>query len=227
MAVMLYLNPTAVAIRWMRLADSSVNPPTALTRSDASPWKLCAGIYDTNGELLAWTTYLLPYIVTPISSQNHREFMGLLLSMILAYKTKDLYGGQLHVFMRWTSDNTSAIKWATANKCSSRAGQMTSMAITWFQIVAQVDIVQVDWTPGITMLEIDDGSRDVPHPKLTDELYTQTERKGSALEQIFNICDPIRQIRVGDHHAAFMEMNTLLRTVLEEITITSGRSAVL
>jgi hypothetical protein len=221
MAVMLYLNPTAVAIPWMRLADESVNTPTALTKSDASPWQLCAGIYDVDGALLSWTTYKLPYVIETNSSQNHREFMGLLLSMILAYRTKNLYGGQVNVHMKWTSDNTTAIKWATANKCSSRAGQVSSMAITWFQIVAQIDIVQVAWVPGVTMFEIDDGSRDKHNCKLVPDLFVQTHREGSALDRLFRICDPASQPQVGDHHAVFLETNALLRAILDEITVTT------
>lgn len=216
MAVMLYLNPIAVSIPWMRLADSTINQPTALTKSDASPYKLCAGIYDISGALLSWTTYKLPYVSTSHSSQNHREFMGLLLAMILAYKTKDLYGGQVHVHMRWTSDNTSAIKWATSHKCSSRAGQVASMAITWFQVIAQIDIVQVLWTPGITMEEIDDGSRDTYNEKLIPTLRRDFEHEGSALDQLFRICDPDSAVQVGDHHAVFLEVNSLLRKVLIE-----------
>ena len=223
MAVMLYLNPDAVAIPWMRLADSSANTPSALTKSDASPWKLCAGMYDISGELLSWTTHSLPYAISPASSQNHREFMGLLLSMILAYKTKHLYGSQVQVYMKWTGDNTTAIQWATANKCSSRAGQVTSMVITWFQVIAQIDIVQVEWTPGITMLEIDDGSRDVSNEKLLPALYLPTQRSGSALDHLFRICDPNARLQVGEHHAVFQEVNTLIRAVLADAVVGTAK----
>jgi len=223
---MLYLNRDAVSIPWMSLARAAVHNITALTKSDASPWKLCAGIYSTTGDLLAWTTYELPYSKeTSELHQNHRERMGELLSLILAYKTKPLYGGTVHVCMKWTSDNTSAIKWAVDNKCSSRTGQIANMVIVWFQIVAQVNVMQVAWIPGIAMKEIDDGSRDVPNDKLNPVTFVHTNREGSALDQLFRLCDPDSTLQVhSDHHAVFMQVHRLLLSIVTEITIDERNS---
>jgi len=216
-ATMLFLNRDAVSIPWMRLARASVHKITALTKSDASPWKLCAGIYSDSHELLAWTTHSLPYAKeTRTLHQNHRERMGELLALVLAYKTKKLYGGTVKVCMKWTSDNTAAIKWAVDSKCSSRTGQIANMVITWFQIVAQIDVVQVAWTPGATMLEIDDGSRDVHNPKLAPASFVQTEREGSALDTLFRLCDPDSTLQVGEHHTVFKNVHALMLAVLSE-----------
>ena len=219
-STMLYLNRDAVSIPWMQLARSSVQPITALTKSDASPWKLCAGIYSSSGELLAWTVYDLPFAKeTRTLHQNHRERLGELLSLILAYKTKPLYGGTVHVCMKWTSDNTSAIKWAVDSKCSSRTGQVANMVIVWFQIVAQIDVMQVAWTPGVTMHEIDDGSRDVHNDKLSPDIFVQTQRAGSSLDKLIRLCDPDSTLQVGEHHTVFKEVHRLMLAIMDETIV--------
>ena len=59
--------------------------------SDASPWRLAAGLYDyLSGRLLCWTTLLLPYSSADAHRfQTQREYLGHLLSVLLivAYKT--------------------------------------------------------------------------------------------------------------------------------------------
>jgi len=58
--------------------------------SDASPWRLAAGLYDyESGRLLCWSTFLLPY--SPVNAhrfQSQREYLGHLFSLLLivAYK---------------------------------------------------------------------------------------------------------------------------------------------
>jgi hypothetical protein len=68
------------------------------------------------------------------------------------------------------------------------------------------------------MKEIDDGSRDTYNEKLIPTLRRDFEHEGSALDQLFRICDPNSAVQVGDHHAVFLEVNSLLREVLVETT---------
>ena len=100
--------------------------------SDASPWRLAAGLYDyASGRLICWTTLLLPYSLTNAHRfQTQREYLGHLLSLLLIVAHKacfpSLPGTSSY---QWVNDNTGAIAWATAHKCRSAASMVACLAV--------------------------------------------------------------------------------------------------
>ena len=57
--------------------------------------------------------------------QNHREFVGLVIGIILLVKTTKIpaYGAVI----RWVNDNTAALEWARTNMCKGKSSQVIFM----------------------------------------------------------------------------------------------------
>ena len=92
--------------------------------SDASFWKLCAAIRDSDtGEVLMWTTLTLPFGKSDF--QNVQEYLGLLLGLILLNSSSEAsqpwptFKHSVH----WTGVNTAALKGAQSAKVKSKSGQ--------------------------------------------------------------------------------------------------------
>ena len=50
------------------------------TITDASGWRICVAIYDSNNNaLIRWSSYLFPFKLFPELYQNNREFLGVLM----------------------------------------------------------------------------------------------------------------------------------------------------
>ena len=110
-----------------------VHPPSVtITIQDASPWRLCAALYDpTSNELLSWTIYRLPYARDIRAQfQVQREYLGQLLATIVVAR----YGHQSernnHLSHEWINDNNGTLKWAENHKCDSEASQYACLAVT-------------------------------------------------------------------------------------------------
>ena len=130
--------------------------------SDASPWRLAAGLYDfESGQLTCWTTLLLPY-----SSMNadrfktHREYLDHLLSLLLivAHKSRLPTSTETSSY-QWVNDNTGAIAWANKHKCSSLASMFACMAVSQINLLTNVWAAEAVHIPGVTMGEVDLMSR--------------------------------------------------------------------
>jgi len=107
----------------------------------SSPWQLAAGLYDyVSGHLLCWITLLLPFSSADAHRfQTQREYLGHLLSMLLivAYKTSSAptHGTTSY---QWVNNNTGAIAWVNANKCSSLASSFACMAVSQLNMLSDV-----------------------------------------------------------------------------------------
>ena len=63
----------------------------------------------------------------------------------------------------WINDNTGALQWAAAQKCSSMASHYANLAVTQLHIVARLRMVPPVHKPGIEMGDIDTMSRLAAH----------------------------------------------------------------
>mgnify|MGYP006950272510 CR=1 FL=1 len=182
--------------------------------SDASPWKICCGLYssDLGNPLVAWTTLLLPYQADEKNlCQNSREFLGALLCLILVVVVRRRNGLFGESFIQWTNDNESALKWARRNICKSRATQIGNMSYVWFQLMSKVSVRKTMHIPGISMGDIDAGSRDGFTPSLLPHLYVDLS-VFPEVEELFRLCDP--SLQVVDHHDAFLSVHRVLGRLL-------------
>ena len=167
--------------------------------SDASPWRLAAGLYDyRTGCLLCWTTLLLPYS----SSNAHRyqtqwEYLGHLLSLllILAHSARSPSVVGTTSSYQWMNNNTGAISWVNTHKCRSLAGLVACMAVSQINLLADVWAADAIHIPGSTMGEIDAMSRlevqsdpETAFPTLNPDTYLSLH--SPAVISLFERCDP-------------------------------------
>ena len=204
--------------------------------SDASPWRLCAAIYEPGTDtLLGWATYRLPYARDIAARhQGHREYLGHLFSTILliAY-----LGGRratdAPVSYQWINDNNGALAWAKKHKCASLAGQYTCFAATQLHIHTQIHLAEPLHKPGIQMGDIDTMSRipDGQHPTsgasqqmcptLLPQCWWDLD-KLPHLHTLFRMIDPtIVRETTHDYHAAYNDVHLIISAILESL-ITDG-----
>jgi hypothetical protein len=176
------------------------------TKTDASPWKLAAAIFDMDDRMLAYTTLLLPYKDPDNLYQNVKEFSGGILGCILA---STLLKPSSLTRVQWIGDNTSALAWADGNKCSGRAAQYANIAFTWFQVYSNVQLQTTKHCAGVDMGVIDDLSRDFPTPGLDTRLRIDLDSH-EAVKTLFKVIDPTASRNLDDHHEAFKNIHTLL-----------------
>ena len=116
------LDPRSCAVPiGMYLQDTTGTRPFHVI-SDASPWRLCAALYEP--ETLAWATYRPPYAHDVAARhQGHREYLGHVFSTILliAY-LRGRRAAEEPASYQWINDNNGALAWAKKHKCASLAG---------------------------------------------------------------------------------------------------------
>ena len=167
--------------------------------SDASPWRLAAGLYDyQTGRLLCWTTLLLPYSTTNAHRfQTQREYLGHLLSLLLinAYRARLSSPPLGTLSYQWVNDNTGAIAWVNTHKCSSPSSLFACMAVSQLNLVTDVWAADAVHIPGETMGEIDAMSRLeaqsdplTAFPTLTSATFLSLQ--SPQLLDLFVQCDP-------------------------------------
>jgi hypothetical protein len=196
--------------------------------SDASPWRLAAGLYDyESGRLLCWATLLLPY--SPADAhrfQTQREYLGHLLSVLLivAYKTSSAPTHSTTSY-QWVNDNTGAIAWVNANKCSSLASSFACMAVSQLNMLTDVWAADAIHIPGETMGEIDAMSRLeaqadslTAFPTLTPLTYYNLE--SPSVHTLFSRCDPAHTASCpAEHHRIFLDVASLISDIIISFSI--------
>ena len=226
------VHPEACAVPIaMYLQDTSACKPYTII-SDASPWRLCAAIYDPEtSELLAWATYRLPYERDVAGRhQGHREYLGHLFSTILfiAYM-HDKREQKTVASYQWINDNNGALAWAKKHKCASLAGQYTCFAATQLHIHAHIHLMDPVHKPGVQMGDIDTMSRipDGQHPTSAESLKscpTLTHKCWWPLDRIpeihslFKMLDPSIVLNsTPDYHIAYNTIYTMTRALLDAL----------
>jgi len=191
--------------------------------SDASPWRLAAGLYDfESGRLICWTTLLLPYSsMNAERYQTHREYLGHLLSLLLivAHKSRIPLSAETSSY-QWVNDNTGAIAWANKHKCSSLASMFACMAVSHINLLTNVWAAEAVHIPGATMGEIDLMSRLeaqsdplIAFPTLTPSTYLHLE--SPSIVALFGQCDPALSGQTSaEHHTAFSAVSVLIRDII-------------
>jgi hypothetical protein len=140
--VLLVTNRTCLSVSLdIYLLGSMPWPSKWKVISDASPWRLAAGLYDfESGHLICWTTLLLPYSsINADRYQTHREYLGHLLSVLLIVAHKSRLPTSMETSSyQWVNDNTGAISWANKHKCSSLASMFACMAVSQINLLTNV-----------------------------------------------------------------------------------------
>ena len=197
--------------------------------SDASPWRLAAGLYDyQTGCLLCWTTLLLPYSTTNAHRfQTQREYLGHLLSLLLinAHRARLSSPPLGTLSYQWVNDNTGAIAWVNANKCASPSSLFACMAVSQLNLVSDVWAADAIHIPGETMGEIDAMSRLeaqsdplTAFPTLTPDTFLSLQ--SPKVLELFVQCDPaLTATAPAEHHVIFSTVSTLIRDIISSFAV--------
>ena len=182
--------------------------------SDASPWRLAAGLYDyDSGRLLCWSTLLLPFAPTDAHRfQTQREYLGHLFSLLLMLSHCKCNQLTQIVSYQWVNDNTGAIEWVNTHKCSSQSSLFACMAVSQLNLLTNIWAADAVHIPGETMGEIDAMSRIerqsdpfIACPSLTSDLFIPLE--DPAIIELFRLCDPsVTQSSSVEHHSSFCDV---------------------
>ncbi len=179
--------------------------------SDASSWKLGAGIFSRDHQsLIAYTSFPILFKDPDNRHQNIREYLGRLLCQFLIRATIP----QGPILLKWINDNVAALKWANTSRCTSLCGQADNIITSWFQIHSGISTTSTEHIPGVNMGIIDDISRDVKNPDLDSipfiDLLSPFNEKANQLQDIFSLCDPTIPGSIIDHHERFKQIHSSL-----------------
>jgi len=199
--------------------------------SDASPWRLAAGLYHPETkELLGWSTLLLPFAKGKENTfQTHREYLGHLFSLLLVlnFVRKTSFRDSSMITYRWINDNTGALAWAEKDKCSSLASQFACLAVSQLNLLSNIWLMGSVHLPGILMGDIDKMSRKEFHedngsdirnvcPSLLPRLFVPLET--IEIVRLFTACDPALQLTCpADYHANFICVHEYIRSIIDTL----------
>ena len=115
----------------LHVFDKGAQTGAVMGITDASPWKLAAALLDSQGRIMVYTTFRLPFDDPSSDTQNLKEFLGYILFLLLVHFC--VPRGQLRR-VAWAGDNTSALSWAESHKVKSTAGQSSNLIEAWLLI---------------------------------------------------------------------------------------------
>ena len=172
--------------------------------------------------MLAYTSYKRPWAKDLKNKlQNQREYVGLVVAMILLHRVCQQRGGDMSELLRhqsvavnFSGDNTTAQSWIEEHKCSSRCGQLACMAITWMQIQSQLRIEDTEHKDGLKMGFVGDLSRFRATHSWTRVYSYMDMQADEGLASLLRQYDPSVEGNLIDHHTAFKRINAALLTIL-------------
>jgi hypothetical protein len=188
-----------------------INTTNLVLQGDAGTDQLAVAIYnkETN-ELIAWTTYALPYPKWDnVNQHTYYEYLVFLLSQILMYVLYPSKDNNIITY-QWRNDNRAALAWSLKNACASRSSQKACMIITWLQVVSKILMLKPEFISGIEMGDVDSASRNKWQSSLTPDKYINIQ-DDVIINQIFEITSPyITTNYLADQHVIFLEIHNLI-----------------
>lgn len=183
-ALILLDDPKQLAVP---LSSVSKRPLAAqfFVTSDAGPSGLGVVVRDQAKHIIAYASYRLPFTALESKYQNVREFLGLVLGLLLV-----LQNSKGHVRVSWTNDNKSALAWAQNDMAKSRAAQAAFLALSWLKIKGNIDLVEIEWIPGLSMGDVDALSRFNPVQHLNPVHDVSSRLPMATLDRLFSLADP-------------------------------------
>ena len=164
-----------------------------------------------SGELVLVTSYKLPFSAIESKYQNAKEFMGLLLAVILIkIKLNPPKGTKIAL----TGDNTASLKWIEGNKANSPSAQMAFIAYSWVVITTGMRVESVTHIAGASdqMHDVDALSRNFANA-LEDSTKCVVTSNDAKLDNLFRRCDPT--LVTGPMPEQLKEFETMVTCVLD------------
>lgn len=152
-AVILFSDTQPFAIPLSFLVRSA--PVSLRIRSDAGP--RCIGVVIDRGchtSYIAHLSYTLPFDASDPRYQNTREFMGVIIGLLMLAKL-----GYRNEYIHWIGDNVSSLSWVQHNYVKSSSAQASFLMYSWITIYSHLIVSTTEHCPGINMGDIDGLSR--------------------------------------------------------------------
>jgi len=217
-SILLWLNPNKFSVK---LTSISKHPIYTLQRtiiSDAGPTQICSALYFQNSSTLqCYTKFKLPFIDHLNLYQNIREYIGLIICLILL----KLHSSHTEpCFITWNTDSSTALSWAESNKVKSLCGQAANLATIWFQIYSGYHLSNVVHIPGITMDCIDRASRNLETTNDFQNVTFINLQNNIHLTKLMSLINPTNKHQnCTDHHSLYIEIHNTLQSLLNTFTL--------
>ena len=190
---------------------------------------MCAALYHpVTGAIAAWGEFKFPYdrdVRAPY--QGNREYLGHLFSIIVLIAHTPAHTTTRQYF--WINDNTGALQWSAAQKCSSMASNYANLAVAKLHTIARRRMVPPVHKPGIEMGDIDTMSRLAAHKNPTEKEiqqrcstltpFTMLILPHAQLRKLFLLLDPhLTHPSTHDHHDAFIQVYRTLNELIDALS---------
>ena len=141
--------------------------------------------------------------------QNHREFVGLVVGIIVLVLLKKL--PKQGAVIRWVNDNTAALEWARKDMCKGKCSQVIFMLYSALLIKYKLHVVQVEHTAGLSVLmrPADALSRSLETPELSRDLEVFLSNF-PVMDELMALCNPTIVQSLDDYHKVFEKIHELL-----------------
>jgi hypothetical protein len=213
-SLIMIMDPDALSVPIRSVEESFSMSPDYRTTTDAAN-SIGVVVFNKLSEVVLVTSYKLPFSATSSSFQNAKEFMGLLLALILI---KINFNPARGTTFALTGDNITSLSWVRKNKANSPSAHIAFLAYSWVVITTGLRCVALDHIAGKSdqMHDIDALSRNYAND--LDNSLQFIETSGNVkLDKLFKLCDPT--IKRGPMPAQLLEFESVVACILDLFTI--------
>jgi hypothetical protein len=209
--LLLYADPYALAAPLRSLLETSASEVDFSFISDAYN-SVGLKVFDRWGVLVAWASYKFPFHAPQGDHQNAKEFMGLIVCIIvIRVVLKADKGSTLY----WKGDNKAALSWVNDEKGRSSTAQAAFTAFSWIMIRSGLRLVPAQHIAGASeeMRECDDLSRGRSVPSLDHGLGINLAAI-PGVDELFSLCSPLREsVMLEEHCALFERLSSVINSL--------------
>ncbi len=206
-ALILLDDPKKLAVPFSSVSRQPRAPHYFVT-SDAGPSGLGVVLRDNNKLVIAYVSYRLPFCAVESKYQNVREFLGLVLSLILVAQ----YNKGHFARVSWINDNKSALAWAETDMAKSKSAQAAFLILCWLKIKTKIELVETEWIPGLSMGDVDALSRFKSVKDLNPMHNVSSRLPMGTMDLLFLLADP-----TVEHTSNLHAWESLFQTTLSAI----------
>ena len=212
--LIMLLNPDALSVPISTVVQSVGSSIDYRATSDAAN-SIGLAVYNNLNELVLATSYKLPFSAHDSSFQNAKEFMGLLLAVILVKIKFNPPRGTVVVLK---GDNIASLTWIEHNKANSPSAHIAFIAYSWVVITTGLRVESPTHIAGASaeMKDIDALSRNYSNGLEGLPQFEKTSNNVK-LDNLFRLCDPNRGR--GPMPDQLSEFKSVVACVLDLFTV--------
>ena len=200
--VIMLSDPDRLAVPLITMSSKHTHRlPTHTVITDAAD-SIGLGLFDSEGVAMAYTSYKLPFNAHDSRWQNTREFLGIVLALVLFKTHFNLpRGARIGVKM----DSMSALTWIRKNRAVSQYAHVAFLVYTWVCIITGYEIVETTHIAGKSdeMFDFDALSRNRDTKGVDMSKFVETSVLPQ-LNELFTWCDPtVDRTGINDHLSVF------------------------